>query len=215
MSPPKAPDATRPDAGLPDGSRRGRSRLWMLPVLAAMLLLGGFALFTGQSRARPALPVQPTDGIAVLTGGPQRVEAGLRLLLEGEAQWLIISGAGGDAPLDELMRHAGLGALPPALESHVTIGRRATSTRGNGDEVADWARSRQIASLRVVTAAFHMPRALLELRRALPGVALVPHPVQASGPRLGLLLREYGKLVGAVFGLSALKPERLREGAHE
>jgi uncharacterized SAM-binding protein YcdF (DUF218 family) len=59
----------------------------------------------------------------------------------------------------------------------------------------------------VVTAAYHMPRSLLELRRNLPEVALVPHPVQAAGPRPGLLLREYAKLIGAVFGLAALKTD--------
>jgi len=32
-------------------------------------------------------------------------------------------------------------------------------------------------TLRVVTAAYHMPRALIELRRTLPQVELVPHPV--------------------------------------
>ncbi len=180
----------------------------MLPVLALMLIAGGFALFAGLARALPERPLRATDGIAVLTGGPQRVEAGLRLLQEGEGHWLIISGAGRDAPLDQLMRHAGLDPQATEIEQRITVGRQATSTRGNGQEVAEWARARQIASLRVVTAAFHMPRALLELRRTLPGVELVPHPVQGSGPRLGLLVREYGKLVGAMFGLSALKPEK-------
>jgi uncharacterized SAM-binding protein YcdF (DUF218 family) len=180
----------------------------MAPALGLMLLAGGFALFAGLSRAQPERPLRPTEGIAVLTGGPQRVETGLRLLQEGEGRWLIISGAGRDTPLDQLLRHAGLDPAAAGIEDRITVGRQATSTRGNGAEVAEWARARQIASLRVVTAAFHMPRALLELRRALPGVALVPHPVQASGPRPGLLLREYGKMVGAMFGLSALKPEK-------
>ncbi|MFC4167862.1 YdcF family protein [Teichococcus aestuarii] len=193
---------------LPDGSRRrhGPSRLWLLPTLPALLLLGGLALFAGQSRARPEAPLATTDGIAVLTGGPQRVDAGLHLLAEGRARWLIISGAGRDATLEELAQRAGLDPTP--LAGRVTMGRAATSTRGNGLEVAEWARARQIGSLRVVTAAFHMPRALLELRRTLPEVTLVAHPVQAAGPRPGLLLREYGKLIGAMLGLSVLKPEK-------
>ncbi|WBV42643.1 YdcF family protein [Pseudoroseomonas cervicalis] len=195
---------------LPDGSREGGwSRLWLLPALLAILVVAGFALFTGQSRARPELPLRQTDGIAVLTGGPQRVDAGLRLLAGGHARALIISGTGRDATLEELARRAGLpDPLPEGFAARVTLGREATSTRGNGQEVAEWAEARQIRSLRVVTAAFHMPRALLELRRTLPGVALVPHPVQAAGPRPGLLLREYGKFIGAMLGLSALKPEK-------
>lgn len=192
---------------LPDGSRHRRiSRLWLPPLFLLLILVAGFALFTGQSRARPELPLRPTDGIAVLTGGPERVAMGMTLLARGEARWLIISGVGRDAALEDLARRAGL--TPEELAERTTLGRAATSTHGNAREVAEWAEARQIHSLRVVTAAFHMPRALLELRRTLPDVELVPHPVQAEGPRTGLLVREYVKLVGAMLGLSAVKPER-------
>jgi uncharacterized SAM-binding protein YcdF (DUF218 family) len=205
------------------------SRWWLLPGLPALALAAGFALFLGQSRSKPQLPIRHTDGIAVLTGGPERVEAGLRLLAEGRAGHLIVSGVGRSAELPDLARINNIPAavLPPvALPTPVpalgelaedtqpspapptvTLGRFATSTRGNGQEIADWAREHDIRSLRVVTAAYHMPRSLLELRRNLPEVALVPHPVQAAGPRPGLLLREYAKLIGAVFGLAALKTD--------
>jgi len=188
------------------GGRARQSRLWLLLAILALMLLGGFAFFAGQSRARPEYPLQPTDGVAVLTGGPQRVEAGMRLLAEGKARWLIVSGVSPVADLEDLARTAGL--PPEVLAARTTLGHVATSTRGNGKEIAHWAQSRQIRSLRVVTAAFHMPRALLELRRTLPGVALIPHPVQTEGPRLALLAREYLKLIGAMFGLSALTPEK-------
>lgn len=208
-----------------------KGRAWLLlPGVPAAVLLAGFALFLGQSRARPQLPIHQTDGIAVLTGGPERVEAGLRLLAEGKAAHLIVSGVGRSAELADLARSnnvpaAALPAIalpapadppdgepegepdPPVTPPTVTLGRFATSTRGNGVEIADWAREHDIRSLRVVTAAYHMPRSLLELRRNLPGVVLVPHPVQAAGPRPGLLLREYAKLIGAIFGLSALKTD--------
>ncbi len=199
------------------------SRLWWVPALPALAVVAGFALFWGQSRARPDMPLRYTDGIAVLTGGPERVEAGLRLLAEGRASWLIVSGVGRSAELGDLTRtnNVPAAALPGAstlaplpgsstpgvVAPAITLGRVATSTRGNGQEIGSWAREKGIHSLRVVTAGYHMPRALLELRRNLPDVVLVPHPVQASGPRPGLLLREYAKLIGAFLGLSALKPD--------
>jgi uncharacterized SAM-binding protein YcdF (DUF218 family) len=230
---PPSDQASAPPAGPADPTARGQeapplpaamprrhSRLWLLPALLFFLLLAGFALFAGQGRARPDQPLRATDGIAVLTGGPERVEAGLRLLNAGYAQWLIVSGVGQKAELSDLSRLAGLSSqndgvpraapplppMPPAIAERVTLGRVAASTRGNGMEVAEWARQHEIRSLRVVTAGYHMPRALLELRRNLPGVELVPHPVQAAGPRLALLTREYVKLLGAIAGLSALKP---------
>jgi len=192
------------------GCRQHRrwSRLWLIPAALALALLGGFAFFAGQSRARPEMPLRPTDGVAVLTGGPQRVEAGMRLLIAGQARWLIVSGVSPVTALEDLARNASLPA--EVVEARTTLGRVATSTRGNGQEIAAWAESRGVRSLRVVTAAFHMPRALLELRRSLPGVTLVPHPVQTEGPRPTLLVREYLKLIGAMMGLSAITPERVR-----
>jgi uncharacterized SAM-binding protein YcdF (DUF218 family) len=74
----------------------------------------------------------------------------------------------------------------------------------------------------VVTAWFHMPRALTELRRAVPGVALLPEPVRAQPghgrPEAGvtatarLLAEEYTKYLVALTGLTAYLP--VREGPH-
>ena len=85
-------------------------------------------------------------------------------------------------------------------------------------ETAAWARAVGVRSLRVVTAGYHMPRALLELRRTLPGVDLVPHAVVPATLRApgalrrpmtwGLLLGEYGRYLLARAGLSALASPR-------
>ena len=62
----------------------------------------------------------------------------------------------------------------------VDLGRAAEDTRGNASETADWVRRHGYRSLIVVTADYHMPRALLELRASLPGVALRPYPVETG-----------------------------------
>ena len=116
-----------------------------------------------------------TDGIVAFTGGPERVETALRLLAEGRADRLLLSGIGGGAELAELAHRAGVDPLP--LAAAVTIDRNAATTRGNAAETADWARANAIRSLLVVTASYHMPRAIAELARALPEVALYPMPV--------------------------------------
>ncbi|MEJ0070861.1 MAG: 1-acyl-sn-glycerol-3-phosphate acyltransferase [Pseudomonadota bacterium] len=59
--------------------------------------------------------------------------------------------------------------------------RTADDTIGNAAETAEFVHSHAIASLRLVTASYHMPRALLELRRALPEVRIVEHPVFPAG----------------------------------
>jgi uncharacterized SAM-binding protein YcdF (DUF218 family) len=106
------------------------------------------------------------------------------------------------------------------LASRITLGRYAASTRGNGVETAAWADRNNIASLIVVTAGFHMPRALAELRADLPGVRLYPLPVLPPpktddddspvdrGPGLKLEAEEYAKYLFTVSGLSSLLPRR-------
>lgn len=175
-------------------------------MLAVLALGGGFAWF-GYRAANPVVSEARADGIVVLTGGPDRIETGLHLLAAGRAPRLLVSGVGGGAELAELARRTELD--PASLAGRVSLGRAATSTRTNATETADWVRQYQVRSLLVVTAAFHMPRALVELRRRLAGVALLPAPVPPGvgrPPSLRTLGEEYLKWLAAEAGLTALAP---------
>ena len=157
------------------------------------------------------LPPPPVaDGIVVLTGGADRVETGLRLLASGRGDRLLLSGIGGGAELAELAARAGVNPAP--IAARITLGRRALSTHGNAGEAAAWVRREKIHSLLVVTAAYHMPRARIELGRALPDVTLYSVPVAPPGyggwRRLSLLATEFNKFLTARLGLSGLFPER-------
>jgi uncharacterized SAM-binding protein YcdF (DUF218 family) len=178
-------------------------------LLGGVALGGGFAWFAWRSgRAEGPPPV--SDGIVVLTGGAGRVELALRLLAEGRSQQLLVSGTGpGDvgAIVARAGLDAGLSARLPA--ERITLGRGARTTRGNAIETADWVAAHGIRSLIVVTSGYHLPRAMVELRRTLPpGVAmhpvpLVPHaPDGHDQPPWRLLLSEYAKWLGALAGLS-------------
>lgn len=187
--------------------RRAALRLWRrglgLAVAALALgLLGGFAWYVA-AISRPTPPPGRADGIVVLTGGADRVRAGLRLLAKDDAPALLVSGIGGHAGLAALARQAGVDAKP--LAARITLGRGATSTRGNATEIAAWAHARHARSLIVVTANYHMPRALTEIRRALPRVRLVPAAV-ATPASARLLAGEYLKLVAARLDLTAFAP---------
>ncbi|HJS88024.1 MAG TPA: YdcF family protein, partial [Acetobacteraceae bacterium] len=106
-------------------------------------------------------------------------------------------------------RAAGLDPAP--LAQRVTLGSGAASTHGNAEEIAAWARANRLRSLIVVTAFYHMPRALAEIGRALPDVTLYPASVSPAraGDGIGgvrLLAEEYTKYLGAELGLTALAP---------
>jgi uncharacterized SAM-binding protein YcdF (DUF218 family) len=186
--------------------------LLMAPALGMVVLAAGFGWFLVMAGRGPADPTRVTAGIVVLTGGAERVETGLRLLREGRAERMLVSGVHPQVTLADLTRQAAL--EPKALGGRVTLGQRATTTRGNAAEIAEWARAQHLGSLRVVTAGYHMPRALLELRRTLPEAELIAHPVvparlrdPAAGGRArtwSLLAGEYLKFLAAWAGVPHL-----------
>ncbi len=223
---PPARAATLPDpapatVGATGAVRRARPRRRVLRIAAllapSLALVLGFALHLRAALNPPAPEPGETDGILVLTGGSERVAMGLRLLLEGQARRLLISGVHPEASLAEVAAAAGVDAAP--LAGRAAVGHAAATTRGNAAEAAAWARAETLASLRVVTAGYHMPRAMLELRRAAPGLRLVAHPVPSAAlrapgalwrPRIwALLAGEYARTLGAAAGLSgAFVPRR-------
>lgn len=186
-------------------------RLSLLALALLLLWFGGFIWFL-RAVQETVGDASTTDAIVVLTGGTERVETGFRLLDEGLAPRLFVSGVHPESRLADLARGAGLD--PARLQGRVELGHAAASTRGNAVEIAAWARPRQIAKIRLVTAGYHMPRARTELRRAMPGLRVQAHPVtparlRAEGafwqPRnWGLLFGEYMKFLGAELGLSAI-----------
>ncbi|MFA5122249.1 YdcF family protein [Zavarzinia sp.] len=189
-----------------------------LLFLILCFLLGAYLWFLGRIPTEVAEPERRTDGIVVLTGGALRLDEAAALLADGRAGRLLVSGVSTDTqPVDIRERMAG---VPDALfQCCVDLGYRARNTVGNADEAAAWARSHGMTSLRVVTAAYHMPRSLVELRRALPGVELVAHPVfpervfqSGSLPPVTAPL-EFAKFVAALIRLrlSELEPESQRE----
>ena len=193
------------------GSRRRRifASACGVVALAVAVLASGYLWFLHLTSQPSDLPPH-ADGIVAFTGGAGRVETALRLLAENRADRLLLSGIGGGAELTELAHRTG----------RVTLGRNATTTRGNAQETAAWVDGHDIHSLIVVTASYHMPRALTELGRALPGVTLYPAPVHVPenarrpGVPLRIMVEEYGKFLAAELGLTGLLPAREAPPAH-
>ena len=177
----------------------------MVVLLAGSAWLGGFASFDRSAR-RAAREPPKADAIVALTGGADRIDTALGLLAAGQAPLLLISGVGRGTDLAELDRHA---HLAPEQAARVTLGRAATTTLGNAEETAAWVRAHGVHSLIVVTAGYHMPRALLEIGRALPGVDLYAVPVRPPALRGGvefstvrILANEYNKYLAVRLGLT-------------
>lgn len=181
--------------------------LWWVKMglLISLGLCGAFGWFVYDA-LRPAPAIAPrTDGIVALTGGQGRVDMSLRLLMQNRGDKLLISGVDTQATKQDLLPPQ----LPEDLKDRVTLGYLARSTIENASETAAWVADNRIHTLTVVTAGYHMRRALVELRRTLPGVTLYPYPVippalerPLQPPTLRLLLREFAKWLGALAGFA-------------
>lgn len=136
----------------------------------------GFIIFAGSvsSMAEPEI-IKPTDAIIVLTGGTNRVSRGLDLLADHKATDLLISGVHKDVKLKEILQRWGYKS--PLPDCCITLGREAGNTIGNALEAHKWVQETDAKSVRLITANYHMPRALLEFHHTLPGIEITPHPI--------------------------------------
>ncbi|MCB4767155.1 YdcF family protein [Ancylobacter sp. Lp-2] len=193
-------------------ARPGRVR-WLLTRVAGLLaaavvlFLVGFAAFLFCILGPDDRTGRTADGIVVLTGGADRVAEAANLLADQRGRRLLITGVHPETTLVEIGR-----TVPVAqtvLDCCAELGRSALNTRGNAIEAAQWAHRLGFRSLIVVTSGWHMPRALVEMERAMPDVELLPYPVAgvvrpgpwgvlASGR---MLLLEYVKYLAAYAGI--------------
>ena len=179
------------------------SAILLVFVVASSAFIGGFFVFADQVATAQSPPSPRADGIVALTGDTGRIGAAIDLLNQDSATRLLISGVD-QAISAETLRNA-FPASASLFGCCIDIGRAARDTRGNALEARDWVRARGFSSLIIVTSAYHMPRSLSEMSRALPEVELVPVPVQPvhrdltawmqDGSTFRLLLLEYVKYI--------------------
>jgi uncharacterized SAM-binding protein YcdF (DUF218 family) len=186
------------------GKRRFRKRWWITGCLlsaAALWLVVSFLSFADRvASMRP--PADPrADAIVVLTGGQERIEKAVALLEERRAQRLLISGVNPGTTARQIS--ARTATAKDLFACCVDLDRKALNTIGNASEAALWAKEHDFGSLIMVTSAYHMPRATMELVTAMPELEVVAYPVVAEELQLEdwylrpqtirLLLREFVK----------------------
>jgi uncharacterized SAM-binding protein YcdF (DUF218 family) len=148
-----------------------------LVLILLMIWAVGLLAFSARiARSTPAPDPAPADGIVALTGHSNaRIAAGMKLLEDGRGQRMLISGVNREASREDIR---GVAKAPGRIyDCCVDLGFQAVNTVGNARETADWAREHHFRRLIVVTADYHMPRAILELHGALPEARLTPYPV--------------------------------------
>ncbi len=181
-----------------------------LMLVVVMGLIGFIVFVTGLERDQRD-PERTADGITVLTGGRSRIDEAMRLLAHGKAKRVLITGVNRATTKEELKDLASQG--DQLFDRNIDIDREARNTIDNASETSEWVAQHRYSSVIVVTSNYHMPRALAELGRAMPGVTLLPYSVVDPNVRLErwwtypgttkLLLSEYLKYLPALGRLGA------------
>lgn len=163
--------------------------IWRLLVVLVVGWAAGFGVFL-LSLGKP-LDDRKTDAIVVLTGGPGRIDRGLKVLRAGNAQRMLVSGVDPDVrPVEFAVGYKIDRAL---FGCCIDLGWQAVDTRSNAEETATWVKRHGFKSVRLVTTDWHMPRARLEIAHALDSdVELVGDGVPGNAG-YKVLLREYHK----------------------
>lgn len=161
----------------------------------------GFLAFV-VSLPQPADEVT-TDAVIVPTGGVGRIPRGLKVLDQGLAERMLVSGVDREVKPEEFA--AEFEVDEARMECCITLGFAAVDTRGNAAEIAQWVEDNKISSLRLVTTDWHMRRAARELDRTLPANVQVIRDAVPSEPSFSALFLEYHKFLASwLVGLIGL-----------
>jgi uncharacterized SAM-binding protein YcdF (DUF218 family) len=188
--------------------RRGLLRLAAVALIVYGLGFLVFAAKVPEPLNFPPAAAADADAIVALTGDGDRLGPAVSLLEQGSAMRLLITGVNKMTTKHDLkvLLHGG-----DHFECCADLGFAAADTRGNADEAARWAEMHGYRSLVVITAAYHMPRSLIEFGAAMPGVKLVPYPVAPETSRfagwqnLRRMQGEYAKYLASIVRVSMTK----------
>ncbi len=177
----------------------------LITIAIPLLLWGlGFIIFTASIYYMDEPHnTDKVDGAIVLTGGTNRVSKGLDLLADGRISSLLVSGVHKDVDIKDIMTLWGKTKNAPTC--CITLGREAGNTIGNATEAKKWIDHEQLKKVYIITANYHMPRGLLEFNRQIPGVKMIPFPVQPENfdPRQSIFWRtdfvEYHKMLLTIY----------------
>ena len=146
-------------------------------LVVALVWLAGLVAFAQRvQRLTPPDPVPQADGIVALTGASDaRIQEAMDLLQAGKGRRVLVSGVNKSVTRDQLNKVAN--APANLYDCCVDLDFDAQNTKGNAQQIADWARGKSFKTLIVVTSDYHMPRSILEIHGALPEAVLVPYPI--------------------------------------
>ena len=175
--------------------------MWASIAVFLGLLLGQFFMFY-QAVHKPQAPLVATrdyQGIAVFTGGQNRIQTGFGILKNfPNVQHVLISGVNPQSSREKLLASF----LPEdgKFAGSIQLDYDARTTYGNVLQTKAWAEENSIDKLIVVTSNYHVPRAKALADLYLTDTKVSFYPVVSDNISLGLLASEFLKYQVVAYG---------------
>ena len=160
-------------------------------------------------------PIPNADGIVVWTGkGGGRLDAGAKLLSGGHGERLLISGVNESNTREDVL--ALLSIESDLAACCIDLDYAARDTIGNARETSNWSEALGYEHIILVTSAYHMPRAKIEISGSRERIRITPYPVLSddrvswwkNSRKFRRLYQEYGKLMLAYLRRTSTGSDR-------
>ena len=148
------------------------STIFYAIVLFIPLWLIGFGIFVLYVFSFQFGEQKSAEAIVAWTGGEYRIQTAINLLEQHKASKLLISGVNKTVNPDSF-----LGNISEEIREKIDLGYQATTTKGNALETQNWVLKNKFDSVILVTSFYHMPRSLVEFKRVLPNMIVIPYPI--------------------------------------
>ena len=172
-------------------------------LLILSIWFGGFCFFAYKINNFDIDQSTTTDAIIVLNGGRNRITEAVKLFNDKKSKHLFISGVAKDISLENIQNTINMKINDT---TNVEAGHNADNTVENAKETNAWVRKNNIKSIRLVTSNYHIYRSLIEFRKQLNDIEILPHPVYSqyiekkwwtSWQTFSLIFKEYNKFICA------------------
>jgi uncharacterized SAM-binding protein YcdF (DUF218 family) len=154
-------------------------------LVLALIWFSGLLAFAGRVQGSTPNPAPANaQGIVALTGANsnERLAAAMGLLEDGYGRRVLVSGVDPIASRADIRRVSR--AVRRLYDCCVDLGFTAADTVGNARETAAWAGAMRYRKLIIVTADYHLPRAMLELNAVLRGTGVTAQTYAVVTPSL-------------------------------
>lgn len=175
--------------------------MWASIAVFLGLVLGQFLMFykAVHEPQEPLVSTREYQGVAVFTGGQNRIQTGFDLLSQfPKVQSVLISGVHPQSSREKLLASF----LPEdgEFKGSVQLDYEARTTYGNVQQTKAWVDENNIDKLIIVTSNYHIPRAKALADLYLGEINVSFYPVVADRISLKLLISEFAKYQVVALG---------------